>query len=431
MYSYILQAIRLSALRTTDDSLTPRIISLSPTFSLNPYITASGLSDLDRWPEIKRALDSPPLDPVDRPRRRPSDDRNGNLKYTQTIMGGRSGALGMRVSGRPGRGERKDSKSNSTSAGGPPSPLVEKTPRSRIPTTDGFFSPSVRPRADSAPVPKMAAGSRTSGTSMIATGRGMGGVLDSAALLEYHLSPPEISELGRIEDDGTDDPSAITGVFDESTTALGVSGRPTNDLSSASAGGAEDLGTTLLDDDSDADEDELDEDGDLYEDTRELPDPGLPSNRSSIYPDDDEPLDFAPITITPRDSVSGPSALTSLLNKHVPHLVSTSTAPAESEQITDNPFASLYASAVAMSNVPSISLELYFPHSDNPSQALFTKVRKDATVEEVTGYGLYKYWEDKREPLLVAESEQRWSTVGWGLRIVEDDGEVDEDFPRE
>jgi len=428
--SYILQAIRLSALRTTDDSLTPRIISLSPDFALNPYIVASGLSDLDRWPEIKRALDSPPLDPIDRPRRRPSNDRAGSLNYTQTIMGGRSGALGMRVNGRAGRGERKEAKNGPSSAGGPASPLTEKTPRGKVPTTDGFFSPPGRPRADSAPIPQLLVDSRTSGTSVITTGRGMGGVLDSAGLLEYQFSP-EVSgiELGSNYDSG--EAGASVGAFDPSIAAAGVSGRPLANIGLASEDTLGNLGTTLLDDGSDVDEDELDDEGDLFEDTRELPDPGLPSNRSSIFPDDDEPLDFAPVAVFPRHSISGPSALTSLLNKHVPHLVSTSTAPAENTRTADNPFASLYASAAALSNVPSISLELYFPHSDNPSQALITKVRKDATVEEVTGYGLYRYWEDALRPLLAEQAEQRWSTVGWGLRIVEDDGEVDEDFPRE
>jgi hypothetical protein len=44
---------------------------------------------------------------------------------------------------------------------------------------------------------------------------------------------------------------------------------------------------------------------------------------------------------------------------------------------------------------------------------------------------LWKYWEEGREPLLsTEESDVRWSTIGWGLRMVEDDGEVDEDFPR-
>lgn len=52
------------------------------------------------------------------------------------------------------------------------------------------------------------------------------------------------------------------------------------------------------------------------------------------------------------------------------------------------------------------------------------------------GYGLYLYVEEGREPKLDEGREEegrerdiRLSTVGWGLRIVEDDGEVDEDFP--
>jgi hypothetical protein len=93
---------------------------------------------------------------------------------------------------------------------------------------------------------------------------------------------------------------------------------------------------------------------------------------------------------------------------------------------------SLYTSVAAPStSIPSVTLELYFPHSSNETVPLVVKVRRDATVEEVTGYGLFKYWEEGRKPLLQdEESDQRWSTVGWGLRIVEDDGEVDEDFPR-
>jgi hypothetical protein len=265
--------------------------------------------------------------------------------------------------------------------------------------------------------------------SVITKGRGMGGMLDSPGLLDITSSPVDTSGTEADGDDERIGVSANAGILDHSGTALGVSGRPMTDLGLASNDGAGDLGTTLIDDGSDVDDD--DDDNDLFEDTREQPDPGLPSNRSSIYPDDNEPLDFAPIPVQPRQSLSGPSALTSLLNKHVPHLVSTSSAPTENERTTDNPFASLYASAAALSNVPSISLELYFPHSENPAQALVTKVRKDATVEEVTGFGLYKYWEESRKPLLSEQSEQRWSTVGWGLRIVEDDGEVDEDFPRE
>ena len=163
----------------------------------------------------------------------------------------------------------------------------------------------------------------------------------------------------------------------------------------------------------------------------------LASQRSS-YIADLPPLDFAPLP-TGGPGGGGPaiSALTAQLYKHVPHLIaSNSDLGAEEDDgngVTENPFASLYASVSAHPPQPSLSLELYFPHSAKPTLPLVVVVRKDATVEEVTGYGLYKYWEEAREPLLSAEDadEQRWSTIGWGLRIVEDDGEVDEDFPRE
>lgn len=85
--------------------------------------------------------------------------------------------------------------------------------------------------------------------------------------------------------------------------------------------------------------------------------------------------------------------------------------------------------------VPSLSLSLFFPHSDMPSKPIKTRIRRDATVEEVIGFGLYLYCEEGRTPPLDegledgTERDIRMNTVGWGLRIVEDDGEVDEDFP--
>lgn len=141
--SYALQAIRLSALRYTDDPLSPRLITLDPAFALNPYINASGLADIDRWPEIKRALDSPPPEypssyesarmiragRMSRDRSRDgrgsgsnsqAPSRGGGLNYTQTIMGPyRSGGAGMRVTGRRTVGEGrgvKDSRASSSEA---------------------------------------------------------------------------------------------------------------------------------------------------------------------------------------------------------------------------------------------------------------------------------------------------------------------------
>ena len=81
---------------------------------------------------------------------------------------------------------------------------------------------------------------------------------------------------------------------------------------------------------------------------------------------------------------------------------------------------------------------VFFPKATKPmGQVMELNVRKDATIEEVLGHALYKYWEEgwlpKIDEGLEGEEDQRWNTVcsavGWILRIAEDDGEVDEDFP--
>lgn len=209
------------------------------------------------------------------------------------------------------------------------------------------------------------------------------------------------------------------------------------------SGGAvpvEDLGDDLevdVDEGSDVDEDEVDE---------ELPPapkrpthmrqmsnymmPPAPRRVSTIHEDDrrssteeEPPLQFG------RQALHAPkkSALTALLNAHVPHLVSTGDGQAPASTPTQvNPFNSLYASVAAPPGLPNLSLELFYPHSDEPSEPVIVQVRKDATVEEVTGYALWKYWEEGLTPPIADED---CTTVNWGLRIVEDDGEVDEDFP--
>jgi hypothetical protein len=58
-------------------------------------------------------------------------------------------------------------------------------------------------------------------------------------------------------------------------------------------------------------------------------------------------------------------------------------------------------------------------------------VRKDIAVEEVIGVALWRYTEEGCQPTLEVsdEDEEGDRTTRWNLRIVEDDGEVDEDFP--
>ncbi|WVR04695.1 hypothetical protein IAU60_001706 [Kwoniella sp. DSM 27419] len=459
---YLLQAVRLSALRTTDDPLTPRVISLDPSFALNPYINASGLADIDRWPEIQRALDSPPPEPShflngnaqgesSRTGRRRGE---GGLNYTQTIMGpGKTGGAGMRVSGRATvHGENRRAvqaaraaqrADSSSSVSRPPlSPgTPARTPR-KTPTMDnGFFSPPGRPRADSAPAAALLGlqpvsttgihGSILAGQGMLKSGRGLG-VTSGAGLLEAALSTSQPSNDGS--------PPAVTEVthgngLEVAESSMGQGGPSELAVTGITTGGVDRMVGALVDEGSDVDEEEAAE-ADAIRAEYPQPHGGVTavadSRRVSTDTVEGDKLDFTPISLPTPGLVPRPSGLTAALNKHVPHLVSTSstTSPPPMDGPGMNPFASLYASVAAPPGTASQSLELYFPHSAKPTEPIIGKVRKDATVEEVTGYGLFKYWEDGRIPLLGEDDDEvRLSAVGWGLRIVEDDGEVDEDFP--
>lgn len=80
-----------------DDPYGPRIISLDSAYQQNPYILAAGLADADRWPGL--TLPSSPNVSEDE-QERPLGLPGSRLKHTQTIMGGRSGGLGLRVNGK-------------------------------------------------------------------------------------------------------------------------------------------------------------------------------------------------------------------------------------------------------------------------------------------------------------------------------------------
>ncbi|KAH9918959.1 stress-activated map kinase interacting protein 1-domain-containing protein [Fomitopsis serialis] len=105
---------------------------------------------------------------------------------------------------------------------------------------------------------------------------------------------------------------------------------------------------------------------------------------------------------------------------------------------SSNPFTELYSAIAARSDSESMVVNVYFPHVRKPAgKPLELKVRKDASVEEVLGFALCTYWEEgwlpKIDEGLQGEEDPKWesrcSAVGWVMRIAEDDGEVDEDFP--
>ncbi|BGP19604.1 hypothetical protein JCM10213_000199 [Rhodosporidiobolus nylandii] len=103
---------------------------------------------------------------------------------------------------------------------------------------------------------------------------------------------------------------------------------------------------------------------------------------------------------------------------------------------SSNPFNRLYGALISRAS-DALQLTLYFPSSSKPSKPLKVGVKRDVTVEEVLGVGLWCYVDEEREPGVEQLDEPGWEeraregeeTTRWELRICEDEGEVDEDFP--
>jgi hypothetical protein len=99
-----------------------------------------------------------------------------------------------------------------------------------------------------------------------------------------------------------------------------------------------------------------------------------------------------------------------------------------------NPFSELYGAISGRGETASIDVKVFFPHAEVPhGEHVTLNVRKDATIEEVIGFALWTYWDERWLPELntgVKDDDPKLSAIGWIMRIAEDDGEVDEDFPR-
>jgi len=91
---------------------------------------------------------------------------------------------------------------------------------------------------------------------------------------------------------------------------------------------------------------------------------------------------------------------------------------------SSNPFAD-YRFFCGKGDPDAMELMIYLPFSDDPEKPLEIMVKKTATVEDVIGYSLYEYNESEREPPITSDMDVPY----WNMRIVEDDGEIDEDFP--
>jgi hypothetical protein len=120
-------------------------------------------------------------------------------------------------------------------------------------------------------------------------------------------------------------------------------------------------------------------------------------------------------------------------------LQSALTAMMASSGASSNPFAENYAAISGRAEVSSTNVQVYFPNACQPAgKAMVLNVRQDASVEEVIGFALWSYWEagwlPKLDEGLRGEEDPLWGTklsaIGWIMRIAEEDGEVDDEFPR-
>ena len=69
---------------------------------------------------------------------------------------------------------------------------------------------------------------------------------------------------------------------------------------------------------------------------------------------------------------------------------------------------------------------MFLPFCETPEKPLCLSVKEDASVDNVIGYCLFEYINEKLLPKL---SKNILDVALWSIRIVEDDGEIDDDFP--
>ena len=90
-----------------------------------------------------------------------------------------------------------------------------------------------------------------------------------------------------------------------------------------------------------------------------------------------------------------------------------------------NPLEATYAILSGQGDMKPLKLRIYRPSGSDLQNPLEIFIKSEATVAETIGYSLYRFCDEKREPILTPE---QCNISQWALRLI-DDGEVDEDFP--
>ncbi|EIN09146.1 hypothetical protein PUNSTDRAFT_120545 [Punctularia strigosozonata HHB-11173 SS5] len=467
---FLIHNIRLNYLRNVDDPYARRILSFPTNHALNQHILAAGLSDTSRFPEILATASPEPSDSEDPSSHsiRPSGFPGATgLKYTQTILGPtRSGALGMRVSGRRGsvkrisRGLAGDDLAPTTrsddgsSVGGASkhSPVASIHVAVEGPTPDatplaavGVTVSEHAPAKDPVFVPKFKGAAEMEARRrqrMMARQRALTSRTGVPAATARDLNPDLSSSSDSSEDERAQP------VSDESDDAM-------SDFDAEDVPEAED---DLDEDDFDLDFNNRNEpsgsEWDAASTTSSAPEHSPHINPPRHRPRLSPVAEVFPPKTFPRATSQLHTGSTiddsELFIKQRPppvpvHGKSALSAMLASSSSTTNPFSELYGAVSGKGETSSqaTSITVFFPKSMSPSRPMELMVKRDATVEEVLGFALWNYWEEGWMPKLDngmegwadrdGEDGEKWkvrmSTVGWIMRIAEEDGEVDEDFP--
>ncbi|KAF5318799.1 hypothetical protein D9619_010789 [Psilocybe cf. subviscida] len=464
MFSYLLHSLRLQYLRDVEDPYGPRIISFEPSdYKANPYAVAAGLADVSRCPQLAQPV-SPNIsdDEQDRPLGFPG----ARLKHTQTIMGGRSGGAGIRVSGKrvstSKRASRqlglahKETSSLALADGEPALPALAETHKilesQSAPSGDVWIAkedvPVKEPAAEihvqqaTAPeevpapvaqavqfIPKFKGAAEMEARRRVrmAARRGPMARAPPPKALSFNTSSEEDEPPKPTPIDSSDE---VTGndEFDPIFAAT-RSGESVSEAASLHSAGT---GASVSQSTQDRTRARLSPVSEYIiltappppgrqRKTEAPPDRTRADSASSIVSNKPPPL-FARRPVTALPSRPAKSSLSAML------------AAANGSA---NPFSEAYAGVSGRGAARPFSVRVFFPQSADPEKAMKLEMRGDATVEEALGHALYMYWEDGRLPRLdqglSGEEDPKWadrmSTVGWVLRIAEDDGEVDDDFP--
>ncbi|TFK66345.1 hypothetical protein BDN72DRAFT_844502 [Pluteus cervinus] len=484
---FLIHSLRLSYLREVEDPYAARILTLNPSYQSNLYIHAASLADVDRWPELAMPS-SPNLSEDDG--ERSSGFPGARLKSSQTIMGGKSGALGLRVSGKktstskrmsgtprqadvakyvPGDkhlpdtlpivGDREPSgqQDANNSASSSPQPNVqvqEPTAVDEPPMTKviQFVPPFNGAEMEKRRRERIARRGRVNAAPPSAPPRP---IPDSSS--EDEVTPPTLEESSSDEfemigtdsnmDDGDEfDPdfaaNRTTVTSDGASEVLSVFSNGSNSISNSSVplstsnsnvrtrhrrspeGVRKERRTgSYLERSTPSKHEDDNPTGRKADALPQLKPPTSPYNSSSasLHPIPSPDINFTRKAVGPLKVQK--SSLSAML---------------ASSSSSSNPFSEFYAAISGRGEAAASNVKVYFPHAKKPAgRTMDLNVRKDSTVEEVIGFALWTYWEDgwlpKLDEGLFGEDDPKWaikvSAVGWILRIAEDDGEVDDDFP--